>query len=195
MKNFISFGNPPKNSTTARTRESMVAFESERYAPREKPNNPIRSGSTCGWRATKLTESQCFHPQWKMPKDSVTVGLACASTIEIVEHIHGKSVRGKKFRRVRHDGVTSSRAMQPDDRGKFISIGGGEKTVQSNFLSAGIKAHSRLSHEVGQKFGSKWRLGGANLLCKSGFNAAALLHHQTTSAAIPHRAHAQFPFR
>src|SRR5438132_5253022 len=58
MKNFISFGNPPKNSTTARTRESMAAFESERYAPREKPNNPIRSGSTCGWRATKLSESQ-----------------------------------------------------------------------------------------------------------------------------------------
>src|SRR5437899_11331908 len=123
-----------------------------------------------------------------MPKDSVTVGLACSSTIEIVEYIHGKSVRGKKFRRVRHDGVTSSRAMQPDDRGKFISIGGGEKTVQSNFLSAGIKAYSRLSHEVGQKFGSKWRLGSANLMCKSGFKAAALLLHQSIYAGIPYQA-------
>src|SRR5207237_10756945 len=106
-----------------------------------------------------------------MPKDSVTVGLACASTIEIVEYIHGKSVRGKKFRRVRHDGVTSSRAMQPDDRGKFISIGGGEKTVQSNFLSARIKAHSRLSHEVVQNFGSEQVFGGTVSLCKSCFNA------------------------
>src|SRR5947209_19814309 len=100
-----------------------------------------------------------------MAKDGVTVSLARASTIEIMDHIHGKSVRGKKFRRVRHDGVTSSRAMQPDDRGKFIFIGGGEKTVQRNLLSAGIKADSRLSHEVGRKFGSKSGLGGENLLC------------------------------
>src|SRR6266566_10057460 len=126
-----------------------------------------------------------------MAKDGFAVSLARASTIEIVEYIYGKSVRGKKLRRVRHDGVASSRAMQPDDRGKFISIGGGEKTVQSNFLSAGIKAHSRLSHEVGQTFGSEQVFGGTDLLCKSGFNAGALLHPQTTSAVIPHRADAQ----
>src|SRR5947209_16552122 len=109
-----------------------------------------------------------------MAKDGVTVSLARASTIEIMEHIHGKSVRGKKFRRVRHDGVTSSRAMQPDDRGKFISIGGGEKTIQSNFLSAGIKAHSRLSHEVRQKVRLRTDLGRARIRCAK---APLLLQH------------------
>src|SRR5690242_1510707 len=71
-----------------------------------------------------------------------------------MEHIHSKSICGKKLRRVRHDGVASSRAVQPYDRGKFISIGGGEKTIQSNFLSAAIKTHSRLSHDVDQRFSS-----------------------------------------
>src|SRR5256712_13226176 len=123
-----------------------------------------------------------------MPKDSVTVGLACASTIEIVEHIHGKSVRGKKFRRVRHDGVTSSRAMQPDDRGKFISIGGGEKTIQSNFLSAGIKAHSRLSQKSSAPNGFR---AGTNSVCKSASTAAALLHPQPNSAGTPRSAQRQ----
>ena len=48
MKRFISFGMPPKNSTTTRTRGSMAEVASERYAPSEKPSSAMRLRSTWG---------------------------------------------------------------------------------------------------------------------------------------------------